>query len=187
MPQNSNCPRESSLHTLVFQNKALLKCSIITGLSMEKIHLHIMLSNVSQINFHRLVVFFQKKRVRRLKTSQENVDKIQEAFIQKSLFAVRNTTNDCLKGCSQPPSPPCYSSCLEDNQPFVMFQQDCSLPHQAYIVQEYFYIHFPSTGFGHNGPIPWPPHSLYIMLLDFFLWGYVKDVVCKISVAELLL
>jgi hypothetical protein len=41
--------------------------------------------------------------VGRPSTSQEDVDRIQEAFSrspQKSFFAVRYTTNDCLEGCS---------------------------------------------------------------------------------------
>ena len=29
-----------------------------------------------------------------------------------------------------------------------------------------------------DGPIPWPPRSPGITPLDFFLWGYVKDIVC---------
>ena len=34
---------------------------------------------------------------------------------------------------------------------------------------------FPNRWIGRDGPICWLPHSLDLTLLDFFLWGYVKD------------
>jgi hypothetical protein len=41
--------------------------------------------------------------------------------------------------------------------------------------REFLDMHFPGRCVGRDGPIPWPPHSLDIMPLDFFLWGYIKD------------
>jgi hypothetical protein len=38
---------------------------------------------------------------------------------------------------------------------------------------------------GRDGPIPWPPRSPDITPLDFFLWGYVKDIVYKTPVTSL--
>jgi hypothetical protein len=38
---------------------------------------------------------------------------------------------------------------------------------------------------GRGGPIPWPPRSPDITPLDFFLWGYVKDIVSKTPVTSL--
>ena len=32
---------------------------------------------------------------------------------------------------------------------------------------------------------PWPPHSLDITPLDFFLWGYVKDIVYRTKVWDM--
>jgi hypothetical protein len=37
----------------------------------------------------------------------------------------------------------------------------------------------------HDGPIPWPPRSPDITPFDFFLWGYVKDIVYKTPVTSL--
>jgi hypothetical protein len=37
--------------------------------------------------------------------------------------------------------------------------------------------HFAESWFGGYGPIPWPSRSSNLKCLDFFLWGYVKDVV----------
>jgi hypothetical protein len=34
---------------------------------------------------------------------------------------------------------------------------------------------FPNKWIGKDDPTPWPPLSPDITLLDFFLWGYVKD------------
>jgi hypothetical protein len=46
-------------------------------------------------------------------------------------------------------------------------------------------MHFPGRWFGRDGPIPWPPRSPDITPLDFFLWGYVKDIVYKTPVTSL--
>jgi hypothetical protein len=46
-------------------------------------------------------------------------------------------------------------------------------------------MHFPESWVGRDGPIPWSPHSPDIMPLDFFLWEYVKGIVCKIPVSSL--
>jgi hypothetical protein len=41
-------------------------------------------------------------------------------------------------------------------------------------------MHFPGRRVGRDGLIPWPQRSS-----DFFLWGYVKDIVYKIPVTSL--
>jgi hypothetical protein len=46
-------------------------------------------------------------------------------------------------------------------------------------------MHFPGRLIGHNEPIPCPPRSPDIIPLDFFLWGYVKDIIYKIPVTSL--
>jgi hypothetical protein len=71
---------------------------------------------------------------------------------------------------------------LEDHEPNVVFQQDGAPPHLARIVREFLDLHFPGCCVGHDGRIPWPPRSLDITPLDFFLWGYVKDIVYKTPV-----
>jgi hypothetical protein len=38
---------------------------------------------------------------------------------------------------------------------------------------------------GRDGPIPWPPPSPDITPLNFFLWGYVKDIVYRTPVTSL--
>jgi hypothetical protein len=46
-------------------------------------------------------------------------------------------------------------------------------------------MHFPGRWVGRDGPIPWPPRSPDITPLDFFLWGYFKDIVYKTPVTSL--
>jgi hypothetical protein len=48
-----------------------------------------------------------------------------------------------------------------------------------------FGMHFPGHWVGRDGPIPWSPRSPDIKPLDFFLWGYVKDIVYMTPVTSL--
>jgi hypothetical protein len=43
---------------------------------------------------------------------------------------------------------------------------------------------FPGTWAGNGGPNVWPQHFPDIKPLDFFLWGYVKDYICRTSVDD---
>jgi len=36
---------------------------------------------------------------------------------------------------------------------------------------------FSNAWIGRGGPIPWPPRSPDLSPLDFFLWGYIKNIV----------
>jgi hypothetical protein len=38
---------------------------------------------------------------------------------------------------------------------------------------------------GRNGPIPWPLRSSDLTPLDFFLWGYVKNIVYQVKINDL--
>jgi hypothetical protein len=46
-------------------------------------------------------------------------------------------------------------------------------------------MHFPGRWVGRDGRIPWLSPLPDITPLDFFLWGYVKDVVYKTPVTSL--
>jgi len=41
---------------------------------------------------------------------------------------------------------------------------------------------FPRGWIGREDSVPCPPRNLTVMPLDFFLWGFVKDHVCKVKV-----
>jgi hypothetical protein len=74
---------------------------------------------------------------------------------------------------------------LEEHQPHVVFEQDGAPPHWARIDREFLDMHFPGRWVGRAGPIPWPPRSPDTTPLDFFLCGYVKDIVYKTPVTSL--
>lgn len=74
---------------------------------------------------------------------------------------------------------------LADLQPTVMFQQDGAPPHWGLRVREFLNETFPGRWIGRGGPILWPPRSPDITPLDFFLWGYVKDIVYKTQVQDI--
>ena len=70
-------------------------------------------------------------------------------------------------------------------QDTVIFQQDGAPPHCALEVPDFLHETFPNKWIGRDGPIPWPPRSPDITPLDFFLWGYVKDIVYKTAVRDI--
>ena len=41
---------------------------------------------------------------------------------------------------------------------------------------------FPDRWIGCDGSIPWPPRPPDITPLNFFLWGYIKDIVYRTTV-----
>lgn len=43
-------------------------------------------------------------------------------------------------------------------------------------------VTFPDWWIRRDGPIPWPPHSPNIIPTDFFLWGYVKEIVYRTKI-----
>ena len=49
-------------------------------------------------------------------------------------------------------------------------------------VRQFLNDTFPKRWIGRDGPTPWPPRFPDITPLDFFLWGYVKDIVYRTKV-----
>lgn len=62
-----------------------------------------------------------------------------------------------------------------DMQPF--FMMDGAPAHTSRLVTDWLYEHFAQNWIGNNGPEEWPPRSPDLTPLDFFLWGYLKNVV----------
>jgi len=58
-------------------------------------------------------------------------------------------------------------------------------PHWGSYVSWFLDAAFPNRWTGRDGPTPWPPLSPDITLLDFFLWGYVKDKVFSTPVPDI--
>ena len=67
----------------------------------------------------------------------------------------------------------------------VIFQQDGAPPYWALRVRRSLDMRFPGQWIGRGGPIPWPARSPDVTPLDFFFWGYVKDLVFQTPVADI--
>jgi len=61
----------------------------------------------------------------------------------------------------------------------IIFQQDSAGPHNVRIVTNYLNQQFPGRWMDRYGPIHWPARSPDLNPLDFFLWGYCKEVIYR--------
>ena len=59
----------------------------------------------------------------------------------------------------------------------MIWQQDGAPAHNAQIVTRHLNNVFPNRWIGTRGPIQWPARSPDLTPLDFFLWGYLKELV----------
>lgn len=59
----------------------------------------------------------------------------------------------------------------------MWLQQDGAAPHFARVVRDFLNEQYAERWIGRGGPVIWPPRSPDLTSLDFFLWGYIKDVV----------
>ena len=55
------------------------------------------------------------------------------------------------------------------------FQQDGAPCHNAGAIRVYLDERFQNQWIDNNSPIHWPPRSPGLSILDFFLWGYIKN------------
>ena len=61
----------------------------------------------------------------------------------------------------------------------LYFQQDGAPSHYSLVVREWLDQKFPGRWIGRRGPIEWPARSPDLTPADFFLWGYLKNIVYK--------
>lgn len=59
----------------------------------------------------------------------------------------------------------------------MYFQHDGAPPHYARIVSEFLNNRYPNRWIGRGGPHYWPARSPDFNPLDFFFWGYMKNLV----------
>ena len=57
----------------------------------------------------------------------------------------------------------------------MLFRQDGATPHFALRVRAILNRQLPNRWIGRGGPIQWPARSPDLNVLDFYLWGYVKE------------
>lgn len=61
----------------------------------------------------------------------------------------------------------------------ILFMQDGAPPHWSLAVREFLGETFGANWIGRDGPIQWPPRSPDLTPCDFFLWGFLKDLVYR--------
>lgn len=81
-----------------------------------------------------------------------------------------------------------YKSFLENDLPLLtedvnleilrtmVFQNDGAPCHYATQVRNYLDRMYPNRWIGRNGPIRWPPRSPDLNPIDFFVWGFYKEI-----------
>lgn len=70
---------------------------------------------------------------------------------------------------------------LETRRMLQWFQHDGAPAHNQVNVRNYLTARFPNCWIGRNAPVAWPPRSPDLSVLDFYLWGKVKDIVYRRS------
>ena len=68
----------------------------------------------------------------------------------------------------------------------IQFQQDGVPPHYSTTVHNWLNDTFPGRWIDRRGPIEWAPRSPDLTPLDFYQWGYVKQVVYKETIHDLI-
>lgn len=59
----------------------------------------------------------------------------------------------------------------------LIFQHDGAPAHFSRQVREILNTNYPDKWIGRGGPITWPARSPDLNVLDFFVWGYIKNLV----------
>ncbi|KAG5319819.1 TC1A transposase, partial [Pseudoatta argentina] len=59
----------------------------------------------------------------------------------------------------------------------MWLQQDGAAPHYALIVRAFLNATYNDRWIGRRGSVEWPPCSPDLTSPDFFLWGYLKNIV----------
>lgn len=57
----------------------------------------------------------------------------------------------------------------------IFYQHDGAPPHNAYLVNNYLQETFYDQWIASNGPFLWPPRSPDLSVLDYFIWGTIKN------------
>lgn len=65
----------------------------------------------------------------------------------------------------------------------IIFQHDGAPPHSSRLVQAYLNRTF-ETWIGRGGTVPWPPRSPDLNPMDYFVWGYLKELVYRTEVTN---
>lgn len=61
----------------------------------------------------------------------------------------------------------------------MILQMDGAPAHYGRNVRNWLNVNYPGRWIGRGGPFSWPPRSPDLSCLDFYLWGYMKQLVYK--------
>jgi hypothetical protein len=64
----------------------------------------------------------------------------------------------------------------------ILFQQNGAPPCLGHQVMAYLNLCYENCWIGQHSPITWPPRSLAITMLDYFLWGLMKEMTYRTKV-----
>jgi hypothetical protein len=98
-----------------------------------------------------------------------------------SIIDLRGLLEDDWRTWSKVSSVTCCLGCFPD----TYFQQDGALPHFHRDVTTFLDETLPGCCVGRGSPTVWPPRSPDLTPLDFFAWGFIKDVVYRRKVRDL--
>lgn len=59
----------------------------------------------------------------------------------------------------------------------LIFQHDGAPAHFSRRVREFLNAHYPDRWMGRGGPIIWPARSPDLNVLDYFVWGHIKNLI----------
>lgn len=59
----------------------------------------------------------------------------------------------------------------------IFYQHDGAPPHNGHLVNNYLQNLYDDQWIANNGPICWPPRSPDLSVLDYFIWGTIKNMV----------
>lgn len=59
----------------------------------------------------------------------------------------------------------------------IFYQHDGAPPHNSFLVNNFLQETFYDKWIANNGPFLWPPRSPDLSVLDYFIWGTIKDIV----------
>ena len=57
----------------------------------------------------------------------------------------------------------------------LFFQQDGHPAHSTLMVRQWLHEQFQNQWIGRYGPLVWPARSPDLTIMDFYLWGYLKQ------------
>lgn len=59
----------------------------------------------------------------------------------------------------------------------IFYQHDGAPPHRTFLVNNFLQATFYDQWIASDGPFLWPPRSPDLTVLDYFIWGTIKNIV----------